>query len=221
MRFHFPFSRAVAFVVLSLIAVASSNAKSVPVRPASNYGSGTPTFGDCLAGTTEEDGAPVAVGACEAFNPTPFVVSFDGLNYNVYQFVFGNDSPGTVLDVINLGSIAAGTTFSLPSLFDPLSTELFSCNNQGDPTTPSSSLLDSGMQPITGPCTPGLTSPISGIGDGVTENSDGSFTTAVSFDSLVLDVPAPVSAPEPSNLALLGVGLLAIGYRLRRTRQSL
>jgi hypothetical protein len=136
------------------------------------------------------------------------------LNYDVFQFVFGDGSdPGTVLDVIDIGSIAAGTTFTLPSIFDPASTQVFSCNNQLDPTSGGSqSLFDSGGLPMAGPCTPGVTAALAISQNGV------SFTTGSGFNSfnLVLDAPAVATTPEPASLFLFGTGFALLGARARR-----
>jgi len=74
--------------------------------------------------------------------------------------------------------------------------------------------LNSAMQPLTGPCTPGVTS-----APDLTLNLDGSFTTGASFNltDLVLDSPVPAATtPEPASLVLLCAGLLAVGRKVRR-----
>jgi hypothetical protein len=209
MRFQGHFVKAVALFVVFLGIVASAGAATVPVRGASGYGAGT-TYSACLTGDTS-----VTLGdSCEAFGLTPTVVSFNGLNYNVFQFVFGDGTdPGTVLNLLDVGSIAPSTTFTLPpAFFDPLLTQVFACDASGTPDG-STAAMDSNGNTMTGPCTP-----LSSTSAYDITQSGGSFTTGSDFNvfNLVLDSPAPVSAPEPGSLMLLGVGLLAVGRKLRR-----
>lgn len=211
MRFH---NSVLALLVLSLllfVVVTPTRASTMPVRGASNYGSNSDiTFTDCVTGAVAD--------ACEAFNLTPTVVSFDAHTYDVDQFVFGGSGEsGTIFDIVDLGDIAPGTTFALPAIFDPALTEVFSCNNQLTPTEGgSTSAFDSGDNSVTGPCTPGLTA-----APDISESA-GLFTTGPSFSvsDLVLDAPAPTPIPEPSSFVLLGVGLLAVGFKVRRTQQA-
>src|SRR5205085_7921477 len=207
MHFRNTLLRAATFLVLSLAIVTQCLATKIPVRAGSNYGSNT-GFSDCLSGNTDN--------ACEAFDLTPIVVSFDGQNFNVLQFVtgFGGGAAGTLYNIIDLGAVGPNTTFTLPpSFFPPAFTGVFSCNDQSDPLTPSASLFDSGQQPITGPCTPGLTTltlDFNQVGS--------SYTTGANLSTSDLVFESPVSTPEPTSVMLLGLGLLAIGRKLRGGR---
>jgi hypothetical protein len=207
MRSCNPFLRAASFLALSLAVVSQCQATKIPVRAGSNYGSNT-DFQDCLTGNTQN--------ACEGFSLTSAMVTFDGQNFDILQFVtgFGNGAAGTVFNIVDLGPIGPNTTFSLPpSFFPPAFTGVFSCNDVSNPLTPSQALFDSGNQPITGPCTPGLstlTLDFNQVGS--------SYTTSANFSTTDLVFEAPVNTPEPTSVMLLGIGLVAIGRKLRGLR---
>jgi hypothetical protein len=205
--------------LLLLASVNTSGATTLPVRGGSHYGSNDPTtfnngsaFNDCLTGQVQL--------ACEAFTSAPISTTVvNGQTYGIRQFVFGNTNiQGTVFDIIDLGSIAPNTTFSLPlAFFTPGATQVFTCGDGsfgGDPLSGSTSIFDTGGATGFGPCTPGLTAIPDISTNGV------SFATGPNFNvsDLVLDSPVPVSTPEPSSIVLLGVGLLAVGRKFRCTR---
>lgn len=50
--------------------------------------------------------------------------------------------------------------------------------------------------------------------------SDGNDWVFKIFDTNDFTVGRPVSVPEPSTLALLGIGLLAVGFSVRRRRRA-
>jgi len=210
MRFYNPLVKVIVTFILLLAVLTPSGATTVPVRGGSGYGAST-DFNACLsADQTITNG-----NACEGFDLTPIATSVNGLSgsFNVVQFVFGNgNSQGTLFDVIDLGSVGAGTTFSLPAaFFNAAVTEIFTCGSRNNPLDGTTNVIDSGGAAMTGPCTPGLITlpPITLNGT--------SFTTGSSFSlpgHLVLD--APVSTPEPTSLVLLGTGLFALAGRARR-----
>jgi PEP-CTERM motif-containing protein len=192
--------------VALLLVIASAPAAAVSVHGASHYGP-DPGFLSCEDGTDN----------CQAFNLTPTVVNFGGNTYDVFQFVT-NDGVGdvSVYNVVDLHSLGANATFSLPpTFFTPAQTEILGCGGASDPFDGSTFPTDSSFPAlkIPGICTAGSTVP------SVTLNADGTFTTGKGFDlaDLVLDAPVgTASTPEPGTLFLLGVGLAAVGRRLRR-----
>jgi PEP-CTERM motif len=199
-------------LLLAACATFSSQAIGTTVRGSSSYGVGS--FAACTT-------VPLIPQCGEGFNLTPVgTFTLGGNTYSIVQFAFDPSFDPTptgvnVLNVVDLGMIGPNTTFTLPSaFFTPSLTEIFSCNNVFTPTSGGNTVtVNSANQPLTGPCTPGVTS----APDLVT-NPDGSFTTGANFDltDLVMDSPVPTATPEPASLVLLSAGLLAVGRKVRR-----
>jgi hypothetical protein len=212
MRFYRSLSTLMALFVLAL-ATASPIRATVPVHPVSGYGADYPGFSECLHPDPTDSfnfGNPCEDFLGNGITPAPTVVTLSGQNYDVLQFVYGDGThTGTVLDVVDLGSIGAGTNFALPSLFGPAQTEIFSCLSLGDSFDDNQNIFASN-EALNGPCTP--------IPDGtnstVNVSTDGkSFITGAGFNvtDLVLDVTAPpIGTPEPGSFLLLSAGILGL-----------
>ena len=202
-------SKLVVLFVLFAFGLSPCWANSIPVRGGSGLGSSSFTFGACLSGSVSS--------ACEEFGPSTSGVTVTGLTgtFTVEEFVFGNTgSPGTLWDVIDLGAMAAGTTFSLPStLVDATNVGVFGCGSGN------TGLVDSGGTAMTGPC-----SQITSLGaTDLTLNGDGSLSAGTAFGDLVLESTIPaqvVPTPEPGSLLLLGSGLLSIAGAVRLRRRG-
>jgi len=237
MRLERPIVKMIAMCVLALTAVVANGA-TIPVRGASHYGANS-DFGACLAGAVND--------ACEAFDTSSAdigTVNFNGISYNVEQFVTGfSGVSGTVYDVIDFGNLAAGTTYTLtsenlkasssdfgaPTTFNPSELSVFTC---GDGTGTNTALdgntfngagmnaYDSSGNGIVGD-SPGseVDGPcIAGLTvDPLITESGNSFTTPKNFNlaDLVLAAPVvPANTPEPGSLMLFGVGFIAIGAKI-------
>jgi hypothetical protein len=206
-----------AILVFTFFITSIAGATSVTkVRGGSNYGPES-TFASCADGSVLD---------CEAFGPVS-TVSFGGVDFTVSQFVFntedttvscGGHAPPCVLNLVDLGVLTANQTFTLPpTLFNPALTEIFACGNGSDGAT---SAVDSLGSSISTFCTQGLTGALPDL-----DQNGTSFTTGAGYNfggHLVLDAPAggAVGTPEPATIALLGIGLAALGGKSLRERMA-
>src|SRR5215472_8985615 len=147
------------FSVLLVLALSSASVCfATTVKGRSGYGPG-PISNPGLTFSSCAD--PQGTDPCEIFDLVDQVgtASFNGTTtFGIYQFAFNPSGlGGQTLDVINLGALSSGTTFTLTgSLFDPANLEVFACAD-----SPSSSgffLQDSLQAPVPGPCTPNVPS---------------------------------------------------------------
>jgi hypothetical protein len=219
----------VKVLVLSvlLLAVATpSRADKIPVRGGSTYGDNA-GFDGCKDKIAVFLNTNVADN-CEGFTAGVFTIG--GNSYNGALFVFlepGGTAFGT-LDIIEL----SGTSLTLP-LLNPASTGptgVFMCGSFG---TPSSVAQDSIPSPMTGlPCTTGASSTdyfsssqevldvqalFSASGVTFINGSSSGLVVFTEDGNIPGATFVPTSTAEPSSLVFLGVGLLALGRKFRRT----
>jgi hypothetical protein len=211
-------------VLLSFFFVAvvvPSRADKVVVRGGSTYGDNT-GFSSCVDNINTFTGGGSA-NNCEGFVSTTFDIG--GNTYNGALFAF-LEPGGTSFGILDIIALAGNSSLSLSLVNPSLPTGLFMCGSFG---TDSSVAQDSTPSPMTGlPCTSGS----SGGGyfnasqdvTNVQANFSATGVTFVNGNSSPIaiftedgNLSGTVSAPEPGSLAMLILGLMALGVALRKS----
>lgn len=177
------------------------------------------TFSTCLTET----------GNCANFTAAP-VSTISGVP--VYNFVLnlGDGSPASVYDVFQIpGTVSPGQSVSFTFASLTGNYGAFACNNGS-----ASQALSSTGNLLTGPCTAGTSDSLAGF---LSETDSGNtatfkflggagfpaswtfYTDAGNLSSITLPGGGGTNpAPEPSSIALLMVGALAVGLMVKASR---
>jgi PEP-CTERM motif len=218
--------------VLIFAAATSSRANSVIVRGGSAYGDGSDsTYLSCAQNIVNDlDGTTFS--NCEGYMPGAFTIGSNTYNGDLFSFV---SSTGTDFGTIDVLLLPAGTlstpsvlSLNLANFTDP--TGLFLCGSNGESfasssdTSPLTGLYcttggpisgDSGVQDVAG-----VTATFSLTGVTFTNANGASdpiavFTSDGNIEGATFTPGSPVTTPEPSSFILLGLGLLAIGWKFK------
>jgi PEP-CTERM motif len=201
-------ARFLAIVLVGTTLFLASSARATTVRSGSGYGE-QEGYAACASSSEPCIGAQLA----------SFEDDIDGTEYPVYQYAFVEDSTPITIDLVDFGAVAAGSSLTLPVLDASLPTGVFSCGTGSvvlDSTDTTVTVVNSKGATVPVPCTPG--SQVSSV------NQTGvNFTVSPAVSDLVLfttdgnlSTGGSTAAPEPSSLALLGLGLISCAFLSRR-----
>jgi len=212
--------KVIALSVLFLAIVTPSWAQKVPVRGGSTYGDNA-GFSGCVAKITDFINSSIADN-CEGFSATTFTIGANTYDGALFAFLEPNGDAFGILDIILLSGNSS-LTFGLLNPSAP--TGVFMCGSFGIDLTVAQDSSNTNMTGL--PCTAGSSPLYSGLQDlaGVTATFSATGVTFVNNNSTAIavftedgNIKGIAAAPEPASLMLLGVGLLAVGRKFRRTR---
>ena len=224
MRVSALLQKMVVLLVLFAAAVVPSYGSTIHVRGASTYGDNT-GFSVCVNDILDflNTNTP---NNCEGFIQGVFTIGGQKYSGDEFAFLEPNGTGYGILDIIQVG---ANSNLALTLLNPALPSGAFVCGSFG---TDSNVAQDSGPKDMPGlACTPGSSS--SGFTDiqnvsnvsatyslkGVTfTNGNSSGIAIFATDGNISGSKFTATTAEPGSLMLLGVGLLAIGRKLRPTR---
>ncbi|HSC45479.1 MAG TPA: PEP-CTERM sorting domain-containing protein [Candidatus Acidoferrum sp.] len=215
------FWKVVAFLSFSLALVTTSRADKVVVRGASTYGDNT-GFASCVDNIATFTGGGSASN-CEGFVATTFTIG--GTTYSGATFAF-LEPGGTNFGVLDIISLAGNSTITIPLVNTSLPTGLFACGSFGVDSTVAQDSTPTNMTGL--PCTSGssgggylnLSQDVTGVSatfsaTGVTfVNSNSTGIAVFTEDGNIQG--STTTTPEPASVMLLGLGVVALGAKLRR-----